>query len=391
MADHATQRTALYASAGRRLIHYEIDTDNAALIERATVTLPADVQYAWPHASRRWLYVVSSDGNPESSGTTHWVSALKIDGATGALAAHGEPLSLRWRPLHVSTDFPSDYLLIAYNRPSAVTVHRISADGTIGAEVAQPEALDFGIFAHQVRVTPSNKQALVVTRGNDAEGGKPEDPGAIKIFDYRQGRLANKATVAPGGGYGYGPRHLDFHPTRPWVFIALERQNKLEVHDFSDEVLGATPLYSIGTLADIRHDGPAQKSGTLHVHPDGRFVYVSNRARASKVVAGRRVFAGGENTIAVYAINPASGEPALIQHVDSRGIAPRTFAIEPGGRLLVAANLMALPVAGANGVSVLPAGLVVYRIGADGKLEFVRKYDVDTGDGQLFWMGMVGL
>jgi 6-phosphogluconolactonase len=391
VADHSTQRNALYASAGRRLIHYELDVEHAALTERATILLPGEVQYAWPHASGRWLYVASSDGSPLSAGTRHWVSALAIDPATGALSAHGEPVPLRWRPLHITTDARSSHLLIAYNRPSATSVHRIAPDGAIGTEVAQNDALDFGIFAHQARVAPSNAVALVVTRGNDAEPGKPEDPGAIKVFDYRDGRLSNTASIAPGGGYGYGPRHLDFHPTRPWVFVAIERQNLLHVHDFANDVLGAAPLYSVGTLADVRHHGPEQRAGALHVHPNGRFVYVSNRARASKDVGGQRVFAGGENTIAVYAVNPDSGEPTLVQHVDSHGIAPRTFAIDPSGRLLVAANLMPLPVAEADGVRVVPAGLAVYRIGADGTLDFVRKYDLDPGEGQLFWMGMVGL
>lgn len=59
--------------------------------------------------------------------------------------------------------------------------------------------------------------------------------------------------------------------------------------------------------------------------------------------------------------------------------------------MLIATNLMPMLVAGADGATTLPAGLAVYRIGADGRLEFVRKYDIDTGDGQLFWMGMVAL
>lgn len=391
MTDSSTPRNALYASAGRRLIHFGIDATHAALIERETTLLPGDVQYAWPHASGRWLYVVSSDGSPVSAGRHHWVSALTIDGASGALSPHREPVALRWRPLHVTTDVRSSHLLVAYNRPSAITVHRLEADGTIGGEVVQNAALDFGIFAHQVRVAASNAVTLVVTRGNDAEAGKPEDPGAIKVFDYRDGLLTNRTSIAPDGGYGYGPRHLDFHPTRPWVFVSIERQNTLHVHDFANEVLGAAPLYSVGTLADSRHHGPEQRAGAIHVHPNGRFVYVSNRARDSRQFDGQRVFAGGENTIAVYAIDPDSGEPTLIQHVDSHGIAPRTFALDSSGQVLVAGNLMPLPVAGPEGVRIVPAGLAVYRVGADGRLDFVRKHDLDTGDGQLFWMGMVRL
>ena len=44
-----------------------------------------------------------------------------------------------------------------------------------------------------------------------------------------------------------------------------------------------------------------------------------------------------------------------------------------------------------NDVKTLPAGLLVYRVGGDGKLDFVRKYDVDTGGHMQFWSGMVTL
>ena len=61
------------------------------------------------------------------------------------------------------------------------------------------------------------------------------------------------------------------------------------------------------------------------------------------------------------------------------------------GRLLVATNLMPMPVETAQGVTRVEAGLSVFRVGDDGRLDFVRKIDIDTGKGQLFWMGMVAL
>ncbi len=384
------RRTALYASAGSRLIHFDVDADTAALQERATLQMPADVQYAWPHVSRRYLYVACSDGNPDSSGSTHWVCALRIDG-DGALQRHGAPVGLRWRPLHITADNDGAHVVITYNVPSAVTVHRLHADGTIGDEVMQSASLDFGVYAHQVRFAASNRRAIVVTRGNDAAPGKAEDPGALKLFDYAGGRFANKASVAPGGGYGFGPRHIDFHPQLPCVYVSLERQNKLQVWDFSHELLGDAPLFSTGTLADARHDHSLQKPGTVHVHPNGRFVYVANRARESRDLNGVKVFAGGENNIAVFAIDQSNGAPTLIQNADIHGIAPRTFSLDADGRLLVAANLMPMPVETAQGVVQVAAGLSVFRVGTDGRLGFVRKYELDPGRGQLFWMGMVTL
>ncbi len=390
MALKPKRPTALYASVGRQIIQYDADVEGAALAERGAVTLPANVQYGWPHASGKCLYVACSDGGPDASGANHWASALGVDPASGVLQPHGEPIPLRSRPIHITTDIPSAHALISYNDPSGVTVHQINRDGTFGGEVPQA-ALDCGIYAHQARVAPSNGTAILVTRGNDSADGKPEDPGALKLFAYADGRLTNKASIAPGGGYGYGPRHLDFHPARPWVFVSLERQNRLQVCRFGNDVLDPEPLFSVATLADARNDCSAQKAGTVHVHPNGRFVYVANRARATRDFEGRRMFVGGENNIAVYAIDPRSGEPTLLQHADTLGIAPRTFALDPGGRMLVAANHIPLAVRDGATVSTVPASLAVFRIGGDGRLAYVRKYDVDVGRESMFWMGMMQL
>jgi 6-phosphogluconolactonase len=132
-----------------------------------------------------------------------------------------------------------------------------------------------------------------------------------------------------------------------------------------------------------------QVAGTVHVHPNGRFVYAVNRASSTVESEGERVFAGGENTFAVYSINPTTGGPSLIQHVDTRGIYCRTFHIDPSGRLLVAAHVMPLAVREGAALRTVPASLALFRIDDDGKLDFVRKYDVDVGETTMFWMGMV--
>ena len=60
----ASGKVALYANVGADLTHYEVDVDKMTLTPRETVTVPASVQYAWPHASRRYLYVASSNTVP---------------------------------------------------------------------------------------------------------------------------------------------------------------------------------------------------------------------------------------------------------------------------------------------------------------------------------------
>src|SRR6185503_18309382 len=200
--EQASRKVALYANVGSDLTHYDVDVDGAALDRRATVTLPAGVQYAWPHASRRYLYVAtsSSASGYGKAGTEHHVTALAVDPATGALTPHGEPIRLPTRPIHMTTDIPSENILVAFNNPSALHVYRINKDFTPGEEVKQPGPIDAGIFAHQVRVTPDNRLAILVTRGNEGTPTKAEDPGALKVFDYKNGVLSNGVSIAPDGG-----------------------------------------------------------------------------------------------------------------------------------------------------------------------------------------------
>jgi len=389
----AKGKTVYYASIGPELSWHDIDLAGAALTARGAVTLPANVQYVWPHPSKQYLYVVSSNGGPGLiPGDKHLASAFRIDPASGALQQHGEPQALPSRPIHVSVDRTGNFLLTAFNYPSAVTVHRINQDGMVGDLVNQPAKPDGGIFAHQILTTPSNQSAILVTRGNNAEAGKPEDPGALKVYGFKDGVLTDRASVAPGNGLGFGPRHLDFHPTQPWVFVSVERQSQLYVYRLeADGALSRDPMFVKTALANPGNVRPGQAAGAIHIHPNGRFVYVTNRNSSLVEADGKKVFGGGENNVAVFSIDQASGEPALVQNIDARTNHLRTFAVDPSGRLLVAASIQPIAVREGNAIGTLTAARVVYRIGDDGKLDFVRKYDVDTGKVMQFWSGMVTL
>jgi 6-phosphogluconolactonase (cycloisomerase 2 family) len=389
-------KTVFYASVGPELTLYDVDVDGATLTRRSSVTLPAGVQYAWPHPSRRFFYVASSNGQPGggpvNQGDKHYASAFRVDPNSGALTPHGQALTLDARPIHISVDGAGQFAMIAYNDPSNVTVHRIDADGTLGATITQRQKLDIGIYSHQIRTTPSNRTAILVCRGNNPAGGKPEDPGSLKVFGFRDGQFTNLASYAPGNGYGFGPRHLDFHPTLPFVYISLERQNKLYTYGLEpDGTLSRDPLFMKDSLAEPQNRRPGQGAGTLHVHPNGRFLYQANRNSSVVDFEGKKVFAGGENNMAVWAIDQKTGEPALIQNADGHANQLRTFGLDASGRMLVAASVNPILMREGNNITNLSAGLTVYRVGGDGKLTFARKYDVDTAKGTQFWSGMVTL
>ena len=392
-AQQASRKVALYANVGADLTHYDVDVAGAELIKRETVTLPAGVQYAWPHASRRYLYVAtsSSASGYGRAGTEHHVTAFRIDPASGALTPHGAPIRLPTRPIHISTDIPSENILVAFNNPSAVRVYRINKDFTPGEEVTQPGPIDAGIFAHQVRVTPDNRLAILVTRGNEGTPTKAEDPGALKVFDYKDGVLTNEVSIAPNGGKEFGPRHLDFHPTKPWMYVSIETQNKMYMYRM--EKAGSTrkshtarrrwPSRTTSGRARRPARSTSIRTAVSSTGPIAPRPRPSFRARrCSKAVRTASSCTRSTNP-------PASRSRSSTSR--PQAIHPRTFHIDPSGRMLVAQHNLPVNVRDGDAVKTIPAGLSVFRIGDDGKLTFVRKYDIDVGDKTMFWMGMVPL
>ena len=386
--------TNLYASVGEQLAHYQVDVSNAALRRRAAYTLPANVQYAWPHPSRRYLYVATSDRVRGELGTKHAITVFRIAN-DGALEQINEPVSLPHRPIHITVDASGEWLAATFNNagskrgPGAVVVYRIVQDGAVLELVTSDAGIDAGIYPHQARFTRDNANLLVCVRGHSATADRDEDLGSLKDFRFQSGALnpASEVQYQPG----LGPRHLDLHPKDPWVYISMERGNKLCMHGLDEPgTVTSESLFTRSTLADETNDKRVrQLAGPIHIHPLGTHVYVANRADGVVHDGETDIFEGGENNIAVFCINGATGEPSVVQHVDTRGISPRTFAVDRSGRLLIVGNQMTRRARDGVAVTTIPVSLAVFRLSPEGRLEYVRKYDLDTGKKTLFWMGLV--
>lgn len=395
--------TALYQSIGEELIHWDVDVQAATLTRRGSITLPSKVQYVWPFskdATKKYLTVSTSDapsGNSPDKGKVHRLCAVRIN-ADGSLALHGEGAPLPSRPIHHCVDRSGNFALSAFNNPSEITVHRINADGTIGAKVEQAAKVDVGVYAHQVTVAPSNRIVVFPARGNDPKDGKAEDPGAVKVYTLdNHGQLTNAQNIVGGkNGFDYRPRHIDYHPTKPWLYANIESQNEVHMHRLNvtsaaGDSIEEKPAFIVTSLVHIRDPKLHQTTSAIHVHPNGKFVYTANRADGTVEFNGKKVFAGGENSIAVFAIDQTTGEPMHIQSVDPLTHHVRTFSIDPSGRLLVAASIRDMWTRTGDNVRLAPAAMSVFRIGDDGKLELARKYDVQLNGKLQWWTGMIGL
>jgi 6-phosphogluconolactonase (cycloisomerase 2 family) len=173
------------------------------------------------------------------------------------------------------------------------------------------------------------------------------------------------------------------------MYVSIETQNQIHMHRMEDGKPRPEVVFNKTTLREPGNIRSRQAASTIHMHPNGRFVYVANRAQDLIDFKGQRVFKGGENSIVVYAIDQESGEPTAIQHIETHKLHPRTFHIDPNGRMLVAEHNLPVNVRDGDAVRTVPAGLTVFRMSADGRLTFARAYDIDVAGDMMWWMGMV--
>jgi 6-phosphogluconolactonase len=381
-----SERVVLYTSEGPRLHTQTLDAETGALALTSSVLLPEPVHYAATDAAARFLYVSTSNGS-----TTHGLHAFRIDSQTGALTPHGPPLvPPLGRIIHLSVAPAGPHLVLAHNRAAELSSVRLEADGSLAGLVEQSAPARTGFFAHQALLDPAGTGLIACGLGAEASETAPEQPGSLTVFRFHDGQLTREQTVLPGPGLG--ARHLDYAGDR--VFVAMERGNRLFSYRYRGGRLEEPPEFDVPTLKHPGSAAPGQRAGAIHRHPSGEFLYVSNRAARSApvTIAGQavEVFAGGENNIALFSLDPGSGEPRRVDHYDTRGFEPRTFTIEPSGRFLIVANQSERYVAATSGAPrAVPRSVVVFEIGAGGRLSYRSEHTFSSGE--LFWIGSVRL
>ena len=389
----ASVRADIYANVGPRLLRYRIAGSGKSLAEVGTpIVLPEEVQEACQWGTH--LYVASSDAHTAASPRNHYLSSFEVD-SSGALQPMGDTVRLRHRPIHITVDPRGECLLSAFNEPSSIAVHRLNADGSIGAELRQEATLDTGVYAHQIRVMPSGRAVILAARGNQGiPGVREEDRGALKIFGYASGQLANRQSVAPNAGREFRCRHIEFHPSGKWLYVVIESQNELHTFSIEDDRLSAEPRFVTSLLAPPARSRPGQAASAIRMHPsNGRTLYVANRGRGKEVFQGEDVISEDmENSIAVFSVNPETGEPRLIQSADPQSLDVRMFALHPDGRSLVATSHEAegpIKRRRGNRIEIVPPRVVLFSIEPDGRLTFQYKRDVQTHGLFQLWCGDV--
>ena len=270
------------------------------------------------HPNGRFLYAVNEGG---ASATADQVSAFAIgpSGAAGQLSPLGSVSSMGKGPCHLTVDATGRWLFVANYGSGIIAVFPILPDGRLGEARQTIQQHGSGpvadrqksAHAHEVVLSPDGRFLLA------------PDLGADRIFVYRFDATTGTLTPSAPGVIpaGYGPRHLVFSKDARLVYVVTELATKIMTMRWNAQT-GA--LTTIAETPALPADFSGQRSSAeIALHPNGKFLYSSNR--------------GDSNTIAIFRLG-ADGVPVPAGHVSSGGKTPRYFGIDPSGHFLIAGN-----------------------------------------------------
>ena len=308
------------------------------------------------HPSGQYLYAANEvdDFDADKSGS---VSAFRIDRVTGALTLLNTQPSRGAHPCHLAVDRSGTHLLVANYTGGTLAVLPLERDGSLGVptQVVQHKgssvntARQTSPHAHSIDLDADNRFAISA------------DLGADRLFIYRYdstgGGLSPGLRPAIAATPGAGPRHFTFHPNGRFGFAINELASTITSYSWDAQRGALNTLATIPTLpAGFRRES---STAEIRMHPNGRFLYGSNR---------------GHDSIAVYQVGPNSGYLTLVELEPTRGKTPRNFTIDPTGQWLIAGNqnsdtLAVFRISDRNG-ALTPVGPLV-KVGAPVSVVFV--------------------
>lgn len=389
--------TGIYLAIGPRMVCCAFEAATMQVTPLGEVTLPARVRHACVHPRLPLLYAACGVGE-----TSDRLVPLRRQ-ADGTLHQAGEAVPLPACPMEVAINHAGDHLVVAYDTAPGLTVHRLRADGSIAEELPRSEPFDTGFKTHSVAILPSDTHGIVVSLGMRGFGTGTYVDGALGRFRFDRGSVESLSLAVPptaGEMGGFNPRNVALHPRLPLAYISIEGQNMLGVCSQQGNRIEPELLHVHSTLADPGHVRQRQNLGAILLHPREHALYLANRndgyLGGHQGPAWRNpdpipVFPGGENNIAVFRLDAETGVPTLAQHIDTRGIHPRSISLSPDGRVLMAATCSPTRLDTGEGLRDVPAGLTFYQVEEDGTLRFAHQHGVDVGPEKLWWSQMVAL
>ncbi len=271
------------------------------------------------HPSRKFLYAVGEISDFQGK-KTGGVSAFSIDAATGKLTLLNQQSSAGAGPCHLNVDKAGGTVLVANYGGGSCCSLPINNDGTLKPAASSIQHVggsvnkqrQEGPHAHSINLDPANKFAFVADLGLDK----------VLIYKFDPANSTLVANDPPAGivAPGSGPRHFAFHPTGKYAYVNNEMTSTITAFAYDADKGTLTELHTLSTLPEPT---PGNSTAETVVHPSGKFVYVSNR---------------GHDSLAMYAIDQATGKLTSLGNVSTGGKTPRNFNLDPTGKWVLAAN-----------------------------------------------------
>jgi len=294
---------------------YEFNAETGALEAKGIVDKVVNPSFLEVSPNGQNLYVCTDTKLPEN-GT---ISAYAIDSVKGTLAFLNKQPSGGENPIYVSVDNTNRYVACGNYGSGSAVIFKVNQDGKIDPFIQLMQFSGSSInkqrqeksHIHATVFSPDNKFLFMPDLGTDK----------IRAFDFKSNDLSPLVAadyLLVKTNPGSGPRHLVFHPNKKFAYCIEELSGTISMY-----------LYNRGKLEFIERTFACadtteiHSSADIHITPDGRFLYASNR---------------GENTIAIFSINKKDGKLSLIGHQSTLGNTPRNFAIDPSGNFLLVAN-----------------------------------------------------
>ncbi len=271
------------------------------------------------HPSKKFLYAVGEVGTPGAKGGG--LTAFSVSLPSGKLTQFNQVSAVGQGPCHVNIDKTGKLAMIANYGSGSCVSYAIKDDGSLSDAISihQHQGVSInpkrqeGPHAHSVNFSPDNKFAFVCDLGIDRVKIYKIDPVTGKSEPHGEAKV-------PDGG---GPRHLAFHPNGNFVFVNNELAMTETTFAYDAEKGALTALDSVSTIPEADQSKSGLSTAETRVHPNGKFVYVSNR---------------GHDTIAVFSCDPATGKLKLLENVNCEGKTPRNFNLDPTGQWLIVAH-----------------------------------------------------
>jgi len=248
------------------------------------------------------------------------LSAFSLDRSAGALQFINKVPSGGDNPVYVSVHRSGRWVAIANYTGGSLSVFPIGAGGAVLPYVQYIRHTGHGVDAvrqdrphvHSVIFSPDNRTLYAQDLGTDSI--------SIYGFDSALGQPL-RGSRAVGTPPGSGPRHLTFHPNGRYAYLIEEMGGYVDVFQYYPGTGHLRLLQRIAAHADTAK-GPF-RSADIHVSPDGRYLYATNRA---------------ESTIAIFAVDAAKGTLRRVGYQPTMGREPRNFMLDPTGQYLLVAN-----------------------------------------------------